>query len=186
MLFKFGHARGIVTEAGAGRGNSRSECGHLMRQLFLAVKRLCMVFTAIVFFGQLVMVLMRYLLGVGFLEIQDAVNYAFAVLVALSVAVSFDADKHVRVDVFRQTWSEETNRRIDWLGDLLLALPVFSIMLWTAFPLVRSSWSILEGSPETGGLPGLFLVKTCLLILPLLVVLLMLSRLLGTIRRTAA
>ena len=116
-------------------------------------------------------------------EIQDAVNYAFAALVALSVAVSFDADKHVRVDVFRQNWSERTNRRIDWLGDLLLALPVFAIMLWTAFPLVKSSWAILEGSPETGGLPGLFLVKTCLVILPALVVIYILQKLFCAMRR---
>ncbi|MDN3719002.1 TRAP transporter small permease subunit [Roseibium salinum] len=138
------------------------------------------------FLGQLAMVLMRYLLGIGFLEIQDGVNYAFAALVALSVAVSFDADRHVRVDVFRQKWSEQANRRIDLLGDLFLALPVFSLMSWTAFPLVRNSWAILEGSPETGGLPGLYLVKTCLLILPALVLLVALTRLAGAVRRTFA
>ncbi|MBN9670155.1 TRAP transporter small permease subunit [Labrenzia aggregata] len=140
-------------------------------------------FAAIVFFGQLVMVLMRYLLGIGFLEIQDAVNYAFAALVALSVAVSFEADKHVRVDVFRQNWRDRTNRWIDWFGNLALALPVFALMLWTAIPLVRSSWAILEGSPETGGLPGLFLVKTCLVLLPLLVVVLTVKRLVDFFRR---
>jgi TRAP-type mannitol/chloroaromatic compound transport system permease small subunit len=157
-----------------------------MSRVFSAVLWLCAGLAAIVFFGQLAMVLMRYLLGIGFLEIQDAVNYAFATLVALSVAVSFHLDKHVRVDVFRQTWSSRTNRRIDWLGDLLLALPVFGLMLWTAFPLVRSSWAILEGSPETGGLPGLFVVKTCLLILPALVLLYALQRLIGAIRRKVA
>ncbi|MHA7773101.1 TRAP transporter small permease subunit [Roseibium sp. M-1] len=157
-----------------------------MRRVFSAVLWLCTGLAAIVFFGQLAMVLMRYLLGVGFLEIQDAVNYAFAALVALSVAVSFDADRHVRVDVFRQNWNAATNRRIDWLGDLLLALPVFGLMLWTAFPLVRSSWEILEGSPETGGLPGLFVVKTCLLILPALVLLYALQRLVGALRRKIA
>jgi len=140
-------------------------------------------FAAVVFFGQLAMVLMRYLLGIGFLEIQDAVNYSFAALVALSVAVSFEADKHVRVDVFRQNWPDRTNRLIDGLGNLTLALPVFAIMAWTAFPLVRSSWEIMEGSPETGGLPGLFLVKTCLLILPLLVVVLTVKRILDVFRR---
>ncbi len=140
----------------------------------------------VVFLGQLAMVLMRYLLGVGFLEIQDAVNYAFSALVALSVAVSFDADKHVRVDVLRQGWSERLNRRIDRFGDLLLALPVFGIMLWTAFPLVRSSWAILEGSPETGGLPGLFVVKTCLLLLPCLVILFSLQQLIGAFRRAVS
>lgn len=145
-----------------------------------------MILAAIVFFGQLTMVLMRYLLGVGFLEMQDAVNYAFAGLVALSVTVAFDEDKHVRVDVFRQKWSARTNALVDTLGDLLLALPVFALMAWTAFPLVRSSWAILEGSPETGGLPGLFLVKTCLLLLPGLVVLLVLQRLIGAFRRTSS
>ena len=142
-----------------------------------------MLLAVIVFLGQLSMVLMRYLLGFGFLEIQDAVNYAFASLVALSVAVSFEADKHVRVDVFRQRLTETVNRRIDWLGDLALALPVFAMMLWMGYPLVRSSWAIFEGSPETGGLPGLFLVKTCLLILPALVVWLTLARVIGFFRR---
>lgn len=154
-----------------------------MRLLFLTVRWICMGFAVIVFLGQLAMVLMRYLLGVGFLEVQDMVNYAFAALVALSVAVSFETDKHVRVDVFRQKWSARANRRVDWLGDLFLALPVFALMVWTAFPLVRSSWIILEGSPETGGLPGLYIVKTCLLILPVLVVLLLLQRLIGVLRR---
>jgi TRAP-type mannitol/chloroaromatic compound transport system permease small subunit len=154
-----------------------------MRTLFLAVTWLCMGCAAAVFFGQLAIVLMRYLLGFGFLEVQDAVNYAFGALVALSVAVAFDTGKHVRVDVFRQKWPQRTNGLIDVLGDLLLALPVFALMLWTAFPLVRGSWEILEGSPETGGLPGLFLVKTCLLLLPALVLLDVLRRLVGMLRR---
>ncbi len=99
--------------------------------------------------------------------------------------MTFSADKHVRVDIFRQKLGGNANRRIDWLGDLFLALPVFSIMMWMAYPLVRSSWVILEGSPETGGLPGLFLVKTCLLVLPTLIVLLTLVRVIGFFRRNA-
>ena len=145
-----------------------------------------MILAVIVFVGQLSMVLMRYVLGFGFLEIQDAVNYAFASLVALCVAVTFEADRHVRVDVVRQRLSDRANLRIDWLGDIFLALPVFVIMLWMAYPLVRSSWSIFEGSPETGGLPGLFLVKTCLVILPALVVWLTLARVIGVFRRKMA
>ncbi|WP_422376045.1 TRAP transporter small permease subunit [Roseibium sp.] len=154
-----------------------------MQKLFQWVRWFCMGLAAIVFLGQLAMVLMRYLLGIGFLEVQDAVNYAFASLVALSVIVAFDAEKHVRVDVFRQNWSDLLNCRIDMLGYLLLAIPVFALMAWTAFPLVRSSWAILEGSPETGGLPGLFVVKTCLLILPVLVLLFVVRRLVMLWRR---
>ena len=49
--------------------------------------------------------------------------------------------------------------------------------------MIKSSWAILEGSPETGGLPGLFLVKTCLVILPALVVIYILQKLFGAMRR---
>ncbi|WP_208988524.1 TRAP transporter small permease subunit [Labrenzia sp. VG12] len=154
-----------------------------MQKLFQWVRWFCMGLATVVFLGQLAMVLMRYLLGIGFLEVQDAVNYAFASLVALSVIVAFDAEKHVRVDVFRQNWSDLFNRRIDMLGYLVLAIPVFALMAWTAFPLVRSSWVILEGSPETGGLPGLFVVKTCLLVLPVLVLLFAVRRLVTLWRR---
>lgn len=156
-----------------------------MRKIILAVRWLCIVLTAVVFLGQLAVVLMRYLLGVGFVELQDAVSYSFAILVALAVAVAFEADRHVRVDVFRQTWSARTNRRIDGAGELLLTLPVFGILLWTGFPLVKSSWAILEGSRETGGLPGLFIVKSCLIVLPALMVLLGCGRLLQFVRRKA-
>lgn len=158
--------------------------GSWMNRLLKVVRWTCAGLTLIVFLGQLVMVLMRYLLGAGFLEVQDTVNYAFAVLVALSVVVTFGADRHVRVDVYRQRWTSRANRRIDLTGDLLLAVPVFAILLWTAYPLIQSSWKILEGSPETGGLPGLFLVKTFLLVLPTLVLLLVLKRLVDRLRRS--
>lgn len=160
--------------------------GIFMQTLLQAVRWLCMGLAVIVFAGQLAMVLMRYLLGVGFVELQDAVSYSFAALVALSVAVTFDRDRHVRVDVFRQTWSERVNQSIDRAGDLLFALPVFGLMLWAAYPLVKSSWLILEGSQETGGLPGLFVVKTCLVILPALILLIVLTRLVGAFRRSVS
>lgn len=157
-----------------------------MRKVLSAVRWLCIGLASIVFVCQLAMVLMRYLLGVGFVELQDAVSYSFAALVALSVAVTFDADRHVRVDVFRQNWSSRFNQKIDWAGDLLLTLPVFGLMVWTAYPLVKSSWVILEGSRETGGLPGLFVVKTCLVILPALIVLMTLTRLVSALRGRSA
>ncbi len=157
-----------------------------MRNVFEAVRLLCMGLATIVFLGQLAMVLMRYLLGVGFVELQDAVSYSFAALVALSVAVTFDRDRHVRVDVFRQNWSARFNQRIDWAGDVLFALPVFGLMTWAAYPLVKSSWAILEGSRETGGLPGLFIVKTCLVVLPVLILLLVFARLSSFLRKARA
>lgn len=129
---------------------------------------LCLVLLGTMFFGQIVIVLLRYLMGVGFLELQDSVSYAFAAVVVLSIPLALVNDRHVRVDVFRERFSAGVNRWIDRTSHLFLTVPVFVLLLWNAWPFVANSWSILEGSRETGGLPGRFLVKTCLVVFPLL------------------
>jgi TRAP-type mannitol/chloroaromatic compound transport system permease small subunit len=48
---------------------------------------------------------------------------------------------------------------------VLFTLPVFGLMLWNAWPLAAASWAIFEGSRETGGLPGLFLVKSTIVVM---------------------
>ena len=45
---------------------------------------------------------------------------------------------------------------------LILLIPVFSLMIYAWWPNLVYSWMIVEGSIETGGLGGVFLVKTML------------------------
>lgn len=136
------------------------------------------VLLAILFLGQILLVFGRYFLDLGSVRLQDAVSYSFAGLVALSVAVAFIQDKHVRVDVFRERLSQRSSAYIEILGCVFLVFPTFGLMLWYAIPHVHQSWSILEGSPEAGGLPGFFLVKSCLVILPALIVVVAMRRIL--------
>ncbi len=119
--------------------------------------------------GQLVIVLLRYVMGVGFLELQDIVTYSFSALVVLSIPLALREGRHVRVDILRAGFSARRNARIDRWGHVLFTLPVFGLMLWNAAPLVAASWAIFEGSRETGGLPGLFLVKSTVVLMCLLV-----------------
>lgn len=51
---------------------------------------------------------------------------------------------------------------MDRVGILALLFPVFGLTLYSVWPDILYSWSIREGSTETGGLAGLYLVKTCL------------------------
>lgn len=122
----------------------------------------CLLLLAVVFCAQILVVVLRYLFGIGFVELQDLVIYSFAMLSILGVPIALRWDRHVRVDVFRARWPERINRRVDRLGILLFLAPVFLITLWYALPLVSYSWSVFEGSRETGGLPGFFLVLTAL------------------------
>lgn len=131
--------------------------------------RLSVALFAVMFAAQLVIVLMRYVMGVGFLELQDAVTYSFSALVVLTIPLTAGMGRHVRVDILRSRFSRRTNHRIDRWGHALFTLPVFGLMLVNAWPLVRTSWAIMEGSRETGGLPGLFLVKSTVLVMCVLV-----------------
>ncbi|MCR9087877.1 MAG: TRAP transporter small permease subunit [Rhodobacteraceae bacterium] len=141
-----------------------------MRAAFLSLadalhrltRAVCIAALAVIVTGQLAVVILRYGFGIGFLELQDAVAYAFAALVVLGLPVALYDDAHVRVDVFREGQTPRTRARFDLAGLVLFLVPVFGLTLWHVWPDVTYSWSIREGSIETGGLPGFFLVKTCL------------------------
>lgn len=148
-------------------------------RLHRAMLALCMVLFAGMFLAQVSIVLMRYVMGVGFLELQDVVTYSFSCLVVLTVPLAMRSDRHVRVDILRSGFSPRRNARIDLGGHLLFTLPVFGLLLFNARPLVARSWAIFEGSRETGGLPGLFVVKSTIVVMCLLVLFLALVDLLG-------
>ena len=141
-----------------------------MRQFFLsladglhrATAGLCLILMAILFLVQIVVVVLRYVFGIGFLELQDIVSYSFAVLVVLGLPVALRLDKHVRVDVWREVQAPRTTRLFDIVGICGFLVPVFGMTLWFVAPDIVYSWRIREGSVETGGLPGFFLVKTAL------------------------
>jgi TRAP-type mannitol/chloroaromatic compound transport system permease small subunit len=55
---------------------------------------------------------------------------------------------------------------------VFLLLPVTLFITWVSWDYVVSSWSLLEGSREAGGLPGVFLLKS---VIPLMALLLLLQ-----------
>src|SRR5215218_3635421 len=77
---------------------------------------------AIVLLGFAV-VLMRYVLGLGSIWLQESILYAHAALFLLAAAWTLQEGGHVRVDVFYADASPRTKAWIDLLGALLLLLP---------------------------------------------------------------
>lgn len=122
--------------------------------------RVCLLLLVLLLCSQISVVILRYCFGTGFLELQDFTAYLFASLVTLSIPVALVLDRHVRVDVWREHQSVALRRGMDHLGTVLLLLPVFLLSLYLVFPDIAYAWQIREGSRETGGLPGVYLVKT--------------------------
>ena len=78
------------------------------------------------------------------------------------------SDEHVRVDLIYRASSDKYKSVINILGSLFFLIPFCLITYSTSFPYVERSWKILEGSQETSGLNAVFLLKTALIIFPLL------------------
>jgi TRAP-type mannitol/chloroaromatic compound transport system permease small subunit len=74
----------------------------------------------------------------------------------------------VRVDIFYADASPRRRAWIDLVGTFVLLLPFMLTLLWLSAPYALRSWTILEGSQETGGLPLVFVLKTLIPVFALL------------------
>jgi len=114
---------------------------------------------AIVLLGFAV-VLLRYVLGLGSIWLQESIIYAHAALFLLAAAWTLKEGGHVRVDVFYASASPRVKAWVDLIGALLLLLPFCIAVVWFSLPYVARSWAILERSRENSGLPLVFALKT--------------------------
>lgn len=123
-------------------------------------------------------VIMRYLFNVGSIALQESLLYMHSLIFLLGAAWTLQEDGHVRVDIFYRPLSPRGKAWINALGTLALLIPACGFLFWISTEYVLSSWSYFEGSRESGGLDGVFLLKTLLLIMPAMLILQGLSNLL--------
>tara|TARA_R110000772_G_scaffold173094_3_gene285040 strand:- start:553 stop:1086 length:534 start_codon:yes stop_codon:yes gene_type:complete len=120
---------------------------------------------------QFLLVLARYVFGIGFIALQESVIYSFALLFMVGAADTLRRDGHVRIDILYEKLGEKGRAAINFLGSLFLLIPVCLVILILSWPYVSGSWQIMEGSREGTGLPFLFLLKSLLLVFPITMIL---------------
>ncbi len=113
-------------------------------------------------------VLLRYVFSYSSIALQEVMTYLHVSLFMLGAAYTLKHDGHVRVDVFYQHMSETRKHWVNILGTVFLLFPTCLFVLIICFPYVSSSWAIGEHSIESSGLPYLFLLKSLLLVQPVL------------------
>lgn len=116
-------------------------------------------------------VLLRYLFNTGWIAMQESITFMHALVFMLGAAYTLKHEGHVRVDIFYRKFSPRKRALVDLSGFLFLLLPVTLFIFWISWDYVATSWALLEGSREAGGLPGVFLLKSALLLMPLLLLL---------------
>jgi TRAP-type mannitol/chloroaromatic compound transport system permease small subunit len=113
-------------------------------------------------------VVMRYVFDLGSISLQESVTYMHAVLFMLGIAYTLGRNGHVRVDIFYERLSRRGQAWVDLIGAVLLLVPVCFLIIWLGWDYVSESWRVKESSREAGGLPLVYLLKTLILIMPLL------------------
>ena len=107
---------------------------------------------------------MRKFFGIGSIQLQELQWHLFALVFLFGAAYTLKYDEHVRVDIFYQSRWMNTRRRawVNMLGGLFLLTPFCLLILNSAWPFVKLSFDFAEGSPDPGGLPYRFLLKSAI------------------------
>jgi TRAP-type mannitol/chloroaromatic compound transport system permease small subunit len=116
-------------------------------------------------------VILRYGFDSGSIALQESIMYNHATVFMLGVSYTYLKDEHVRVDLFYSRFSTYKKAWIDMIGSLLFTLPITIFIIWTSYDYILASWSIQESSAEAGGLGYLFLLKTLIAVMALLLML---------------
>ncbi len=120
----------------------------------------------------LLVVIMRYGFDFGRIAMQESIIYMHALLFMGAAAYTLKHEAHVRVDIFYQRFSPRTRHWVDIIGTVFLLFPVCGFILWSSTEYVINAWQLMEGSREAGGLPLVYLLKSYI---PLLAILLLLQ-----------
>jgi TRAP-type mannitol/chloroaromatic compound transport system permease small subunit len=116
-------------------------------------------------------VFLRYVFNTGWIALQESISYMHALVFLIGAAYTLKHNEHVRVDIVYEKLSKRNQAWIDLIGNLIILLPVIIFIFWVSWQYVIDSWRVLESSREAGGLPGVFLLKSVILIMSSLLIL---------------
>lgn len=126
-------------------------------------------------------VILRYGFEYGSIAMQESVTYLHACCFMLGAAYALQCDEHVRVDIFYREFSATKQAWVNLLGALFFVLPFCGFVITSSLEYVEQAWRIKEASADSGGIAGVYLLKS---LIPLLAVLLGIQALAEIARNT--
>jgi TRAP-type mannitol/chloroaromatic compound transport system permease small subunit len=118
--------------------------------------------TALMVIIACIVVGLRHLFDIGSIALQESVTYMHAAVFMLGAAYTLKNDGHVRVDIVHKKMSPQTRAWVEVLGSLLFTLPLMIFIGWGSWEFVQESWRINEGSTDSGGMGGVYVLKSLL------------------------
>lgn len=107
-------------------------------------------------------VFLRYALKFSIPATFELEWHIFAAIFLLGSGWTLRNDQHVRVDLFYQRFSDKGKSWVNLIGSLVLLLPFCVVGFTESLDFVINSWKVNETSPDPGGLPARYLIKSCI------------------------
>lgn len=124
-------------------------------------------------------VIMRYGFNLNSVFMQELVTYMHGSMFLLGAAYALKSGAHVRVDIFYRDFSPRGKAWVNSLGGIVFLMPTCIFILGASWNYVAEAWAIRESSPEPGGIPAVYLLKS---LIPLMAVNLLLQGAAETLR----
>lgn len=105
-------------------------------------------------------VIMRYLFKTSFVFVQELEWHLFSVIFLIGAGYALLHDEHVRVDIFYQRLSVRNKAWVNLIGTAFFLFPGCYMIIVTSIPFAYDSFLIMEGSPDPGGVPLRFIIKS--------------------------
>ena len=142
----------------------------------------CGIATLALVFLTVEQVIARYFFGASSIAAQELLWHIFSYVFLISASATLASDKHVRVDIFYSKLGSSGRAAVDILGALFFLIPSMAVLIWFGYQdvlqardfssvMTNSSeqvFSLLdfllqgERSPDPGGLPARWIVKSLL------------------------
>lgn len=103
---------------------------------------------------------MRYAFNKGNVALQELEWHLFAVIFLIGAAYTLKEGGHVRVDIIFINLSKKTKAWIDFIGVFIFLIPLCLIVIFSTKGFVMNSWAVREISPDPGGLPAYYIIKS--------------------------
>jgi len=102
----------------------------------------------------------RYILNESSIALQELEWHLFAVIFLMAASYTLIKDDHVRVDVFYSRFSKNKKAWINLLGSVFFLIPFCILVIYTSKDFVVNSFLFKETSPDAGGLPARYIIKS--------------------------
>ncbi len=103
---------------------------------------------------------MRYAFNQGNVALQELEWHLFAIVFLIGAAYTLKEGGHVRVDILFINFNARTKAWVNFLGTLVFLIPFCIMVIWSTKGFIMNSWAVREVSPDPGGLPARYILKS--------------------------